>query len=127
MSNVRPQMRLLGVLIGLSLAASVSASSPKPPLSSGEYAFQHRFAEQPSIPSIPLTARIRGDRIELINSTSDKVFPLGVIESGTLMWHAASKQWIVGHQRSDRRAAEVGGCSDGPAVIDLERRIYWTC
>ena len=120
-------MRLPGVLIGLCFAATVSAASPKQPLPSGQYAFQHRFAEQPDIESIPLTATIHGDRIEIVNSTSSKTFPLGVIESGKLMWHEASKQWIVGHKRSDRQASEVGGCSEGPAVIDLERRIYWTC
>lgn len=26
-----------------------------------------------------------------------------------------------------RGACFVGGCSDGPEVIDLEERIYWTC
>ena len=24
-------------------------------------------------------------------------------------------------------AEAVGGCSDGPEVVDLEKRIYWTC
>ena len=27
----------------------------------------------------------------------------------------------------DAGADEVGGCSDGPTVIDLVARIYWTC
>ena len=26
-----------------------------------------------------------------------------------------------------RTATEVGGCSDGPEVVDLKKRIYWTC
>lgn len=43
------------------------------------------------------------------------------------MWHAASGQWIVGYEPGDAAAPCLGGCSDGPAVIDLEKRIYWTC
>ena len=43
------------------------------------------------------------------------------------MWHSASGQWIIGQSPADKAAAEVGGCSDGPPVIDLTARIFWTC
>ncbi len=43
------------------------------------------------------------------------------------MWHAKSKHWIIGDNAKDKQAEEVGGCSDGPQVIDLKRGIYWTC
>ena len=43
------------------------------------------------------------------------------------MWHPASKRWIIGEKPSDRSLQEVGGCSDGPEVVDLVRKIYWTC
>lgn len=77
--------------------------------------------------SIQLLAVIRGRKIELINRTKSEVFPLGGIADGTLMWHAKSKKWIIGLSKSDKSAVNVGGCSDGPEVVDLRKKIYWTC
>ena len=113
------------VLLVLLLAAC--QPSTEPPLSSGDYVFVHKFAEHPNIPSIKLDVQIRGRHIVLTNNDRTDVFPAGVIEEGTLMWHPATGQWIIGTHPSAVDATEVGGCSDGPAVVDLERRIYWTC
>jgi hypothetical protein len=119
--------RLLIAFGALAVASLAVAAEPALPLRSGRYAFQHRFAEQPEMPSIPLLARISGHHIVLINRTPSAVFPKGVIAEGTLMWHARSGQWIIGDKASDRDAEEAGGCSDGPEVVDLVRLIYWTC
>ncbi len=115
-----------GACFALTLALSPSAETPLP-IDSGRYVFEHRYAEHPDVPSIRLDTIINGFDIVLINDDDSGVFPKGVIDEGKLMWHAASGQWIVGHDRIDAAAPEVGGCSDGPAVIDLEKRIYWTC
>ena len=77
--------------------------------------------------SISLTAQIDDSHVVLTNHSASNVFPKGVVAEGTLMWHAGAKQWIIGHEPSDRYAKEVGGCSDGPEVIDLRKLIYWTC
>lgn len=121
-------MKHLLVLIAL-LSATAQAADPTPPLplKPGRYTFQHRFAEHPGMNSIKLTAKISGDHIVLVNRTRSEAFPKGVVSEGTLMWHAASKQWIIGKQASDRLAEEVGGCTDGPEVVDLKKKIYWTC
>jgi hypothetical protein len=113
----------------LVLAISACQSSPEPPLPSGEYVFEHKFAEaeQSSIPSIKLDVQIQGRHVVLINNDRTDVFPAGIIKEGTLMWHAASGQWIIAKEPTDAEAAAVGGCSDGPELVDLERRIYWTC
>jgi hypothetical protein len=113
-------------LIAISAAGCTSQNKPIP-LADGQYVFQHRFAEQPTIPSINLNVTIDGDKIILINPTASDPFPAGVIEQGQLMWHAASKSWIIGHADSDKTAPEVGGCSDGPEVVDLSAKVYWTC
>ncbi len=76
---------------------------------------------------MPLVARVHGRHIERLNRTDSNVWPKGRMASGTLMWHAASRQWIIGNPKEDQRAQEVGGCSDGPYVVDLVNRIYWTC
>ncbi|MFZ6875960.1 hypothetical protein ACO0LF_28190 [Undibacterium sp. Di27W] len=115
------------VMLALAFAASTATAAPPLPIRSGLYTFKHKFAEQPDMPSLVLTAKIRGQHIVLINRSVSDVFPKGVIAEGTLMWHAASKQWIIGTDKADRYAKDVGGCSAGPDVIDLRKRIYWTC
>jgi len=120
-------MKYLLTLIVMMVSISTAASTPKLPIASGQYTFRHQFSEQPGLPSIMLTAKINGRHIVLINETESKVFPKGILDEGTLMWHADSKQWIVGHDKSDRYLEDVGGCSDGPSVVDLKNRIYWTC
>ncbi len=115
-------------MLAICLTSCVAAASaPRLPLQSGTYSFQHKFAEHPDMPSVSLVAKISGGRIKLINNTQSTVFPKGIIASGKLMWHSTSSQWIIGHSKSDQSATEVGGCSDGPEVVDLEHRIYWTC
>ncbi len=120
---------LVALLIGLQ-APSICAkeeSSSSVPLVDGRYRFTHKYAEHPSMKSITLEGVVKGNHIVLINNDSFDVFPKGVIEEGTLMWHAKSRQWIIGHTPDDARTEEVGGCSDGPSVIDLKKRVYWTC
>lgn len=104
-----------------------AAVSPAVPLRDGDYLFSHRYAEQPTLAAPPLSVRISGRRVTVINRSDQSVFPLGVVESGTLHWHARAKSWIITNTPADRNAEEVGGCSDGPSVIDLVQRIYWSC
>lgn len=100
---------------------------PAFPLPNGEHRFQHRFAEHPSMPSIELMAVVRDGRITLSNDTDSNVFPIGTIAEGRLMWHVSERQWIIGLQGEDRISGEIGGCSEGPEVIDPVAMIYWTC
>lgn len=87
----------------------------------------HRFAEHPSIAGGEVVVRIRGRHIAVINEGETAAFPRGLIEEGTLLWHAKTRQWVIGADPSDRDAVAVGGCTGGPTVIDLERKTYWTC
>ena len=100
-----------------------------PPLKDGNYIFEHKYeeAEQHTIKSIKLNVKITGNHIVVINNDRFDVFPKGILEEGTLMWHSQSQQWIIGTTPSDKDAQEVGGCTGGPTVVDLEKRIYWTC
>lgn len=126
--RIRTMRRLIILLAGiLGVAPAAPASEPAMPLQSGAYVFQHRFAEHPELPSIRLEARVEEERITLVNHDRSDVFPLGVIAEGKVMWHAASKQWIIAQRPEDALAVEVGGCSDGPEVVDLLRKTYWTC
>jgi hypothetical protein len=117
--------RALPLLFAVALASC--ASEPALPIAPGVYRFQQRFAEQPSMQGTELQATIEGRHIELVNLGDSTVFPKGVIEDGVLSWHARSRQWIIVSVPGDARAEDVGGCSGGPAVVDLVARIYWTC
>lgn len=120
-------MKHLIALTALMVSFSAAASAPIPPIRSGQYTFQHKFAEQPDLPGTPLVAKIGGLHIVLSSKTQTDGFPKGIVAEGTLMWHAKSRQWIIGNRKSDRYAKAVGGCSDGPEVVDLQNKIYWTC
>jgi len=110
------------------MAAGCSAETEPPvPIKPGQYTFQHKLAEHPTLPSFRLNATIRGSHIVLTNPAPSGPFPAGVLAEGELMWHAGSKQWIIGTKASDRKELDVGGCSDGPEVVDLVGKIYWTC
>ena len=109
------------------LALAACASQPPLPIAPGVYRFQLRFAEHPSMQGGEVGATVDGRRIQIVDDGDSSVFPPGLIEAGTLMWHARSREWIIVSQPGDADADEVGGCSDGPAVVDLVARVYWTC
>ena len=111
----------------LLLASTVACTTEPPPIQSGDYQFQHRFAEQPTVPSITVDVRINNRHIIVSNNATTDVFPRGVIAEGTLMWHPVSRQWIIGDKPSDADLQDVGGCSDGPEVVDLKNHVFWTC
>ena len=100
------------------------ASASQLPIRSGEYTFQLKYEEQPDFPGTPLIVKIVGRHITIINTKQSTTFPLGVIDEGTLTWHAKSKQWIIG-DGTDDSTEDVGACTGGPPVIDLRHRIYW--
>jgi hypothetical protein len=104
--------RVLSLLCLLPLAVG---AAERLPIRDGEHAFRHRSAEHPNLPAHPLVARITGTRIVLINRKFSSVFPLGVIAEGELMWHAASKQWVLGHRDIDRTTEKR------PQIADRER------
>lgn len=103
-----------------------STQSPAHPLLSGTYVFSHRSAEHPNQMGHPLQVTIDGSHITVYNADSASVFPVGLVVEGTLLWHAGAAKWIIG-SKEDLKAVEVGGCSDGPAVVDLTNKVFWSC
>lgn len=105
----------------------VVATEPEVPLADGHYRFRHRFAEHPDMASQHVEVRIDGRRVWVRNTEGGGALPLGALEEGWLMWHAAAGRWVIAQTAADRQAPEVGGCSDGPTWIDLQQQVYWTC
>jgi hypothetical protein len=119
--------QLVAMIVMTAMTSAMAATAPPLPIHSGQYVFQLRHAEQPNMPGIKLIARIHGHHIILINKSKSDIFPKGVIADGQLMWNADAGHWIIGYSDSDRYTKEVGGCSGGPEVVDLRKRIYWAC
>ncbi|HMN06589.1 MAG TPA: hypothetical protein PKD45_12780 [Flavobacteriales bacterium] len=71
---------------------------------------------------------IKGDSIRVVyNGVGSLTVPKGhLLDEGRIMRHK-SGQWIIAHDPNDVNAPEVGGCSDGPSVIDFGGRKFWTC
>lgn len=98
------------------------------PISNGTYLFQHKFAEHPNTSSdIKFEVIIDNPKIVVQNIEESKIWHTGIIEEGKLFFHEASQRWIIIHSDKDKNALEVGGCTDGPTVVDLINKIYWTC
>ena len=116
-------------IVLLCFALTANSAEPKQhlPLKSGTYTFKHKFAEQSDAGSSPLVVKIKGKHIAVYNRESSAVFPKGLIEKGILMFHQKSQTWIISTSAEDINAEEVGGCSDGPTMVDLMNKIYWSC
>lgn len=75
------------------------------------------------------TVIIKGDSIKVIhpggNNLSGKKGD--ILDEGIIMKHKKTGKWIIGHSAKDVDAKEVGGCSEGPTVIDFKRKLFWSC
>lgn len=113
--------------LALFIPLSALAQEPKLPLRSGTYLFKHRYAEQPAMESFNVRVTLYGNTISVSTLRASPPFPKGVIAAGKLVWNAHAGAWIVATEDADKFTQEVGGCSGGPEIIDLKRKIYWTC
>ncbi|NRS90340.1 hypothetical protein HNQ02_003280 [Flavobacterium sp. 7E] len=99
-------------------------------LSSGTYLFSIRDAEYQGHPIVAkCKVIIEGEKIKVIYTDNTlSILKYGeLFDEGILIIHKKTGQWIIGHSKKDADAKEVGGCSDGPRVIDLKERVLWNC
>lgn len=125
--DTRLRNRLLLLTSVCGLAACQTMPEPSFPVADGPYTFVVKFVEHPNRTGGSLDVQVSGRHIRLTSPPGSSVFPVGTVDEGTLLWHAASGQWIISKSKEDAEAPSVGGCSGGPAVVDLQERIYWTC
>ncbi|MBP6430585.1 MAG: hypothetical protein KA319_02375 [Ferruginibacter sp.] len=71
-------------------------------------------------------AVVKGNRIKLYVVKGCYQKPGMLIEEGILLIHKSGKI-IIGGKKTDRNATEIGGCSDGPRIIDFKKKRYETC
>lgn len=100
------------------------AQKPK----SGIYTYKVAFAEwQGRSLGATCTVKIKGDSITIINNGSLSGKKGDIIDAGIIMKHKKSGRWIIAHHKNDIYAEDIGGCSNGPTIIDFKRKIFETC
>jgi hypothetical protein len=117
--------KLLTVCLLLLIYTVTLAQKPK----DGTYTYTIVFAEQQG-KSLAATCTVimKGDSVKVIhngkgNLTGNKG---DIIDAGIIMKHKSGK-FIIGHDTKDKNANEIGGCSDGPKLIDFKRKKVWGC
>ncbi|MBK7764313.1 MAG: hypothetical protein IPI46_13370 [Bacteroidetes bacterium] len=99
-------------------------------LPNGKYRFDIAFAEWEGISM--------GEKVIIvIQNNSIKVIYEGdghltlvkkgdILDQGIIMKHKTGV-WIIAKNQSDTQLDEIGGCSDGPTIIDFKNKKYWMC
>ena len=96
----------------------------------GTYTYKLSFTESKSKSSKAIcVVRIQGDSITIIHAGKGHLSGKNgdIIDQGIIMKHKKSHKWIIGHSPEDRDAKEIGGCTDGPLIIDFRRRRLHMC
>lgn len=101
--------------------------SQKPP--DGVYTYTVAFAEWSGKSlSTTCTVKIKGDSIWVLHNGNSNLSGMKgeIIDQGIIMRHKSGK-WIISHTAQDKNAKEIGGCNEGPRVIDFKQKKFWLC
>jgi len=96
----------------------------------GSYVFDIAFAEwDGKSMGEKVTIVIEGNYIQVIyegngNLTLTKAGE--IIDEGQILKHT-SGAWIITSNNTDIHLEEVGGCTDGPRIIDFKNKKFWMC
>ena len=96
----------------------------------GTYTYAIAFAEwNGKSLGATCTVIIKGDSIKVIhNGKGNLTGKKGdILDQGIIIRHTKTGKWIIGHSNKDKDAKEIGGCSDGPSIIDFKRKKFWSC
>lgn len=113
-----------------SVAIMFACTQKALPYKNGTYTFDMIFTEFMTQPNkTTCTVIIKGDhiRIEMDGSGNLPGKKGDLITEGTLFKHERTGKWVIIKKEEDKTANEIGGCSDGPQVIDFEKKIFYTC
>ncbi len=113
--------------IGMLSVLAFPALGQIPP--SGVYTYRIKWAEWQGKEGPLVRVKISGDSVFIyaLDNTLTLIKKGELFEKGKLQFHKKSKQWIIAKMPHDKDADEVGGCSDGPTVIDFRHKWYWQC
>ena len=95
----------------------------------GIYTYAIAFSEWQGKPlGATCTVIIRGDSIKVVHNDTGKLTGKqgDILDQGIILKHKSGK-WIIGHSIKDKDVKKIGGCSDGPSIIDFKQKKFWTC
>jgi hypothetical protein len=113
-------------LLLLWFSTTAHAQPPK----DGTYTYAIAFAEwKGKSLGATCTVIVKGDSIKVLHNGRGKLTGNkgDVLDQGIILKHTRTGKWIIGQSNRDKDAKEIGGCSDGPSVIDFKRKKYWRC
>jgi hypothetical protein len=116
----------LVILLVFFIHATTFAQRPK----DGTYTYSIAWAEwDGKTLGATCTVIIKGDSIKVVHNGNTNVTGKkgDIYDEGIIMKHRKTGKWIIGHSTKDVDAEELGGCSEGPAVIDFKRKMFWSC
>lgn len=73
---------------------------------------------------------IKGDSATVIEYSGQEIDSAEkgtIMDSGKIMKHKKTGKWIIAHSPADVNAEDIGGCTDGPTIIEFDNRIYHGC
>jgi hypothetical protein len=117
------------ILTALSLLFFVNLTAGQKP-KDGTYTYSIAFAEwQGKSLGATCTVIIKGDSIKVIHNGKGNLTGKkgNILDQGIIMRNTKTGKWIIGHNSKDKDAKEIGGCSDGPSIIDFKRKKFWSC
>jgi len=115
---------LFSLLLFCLLWNTTSAQKPR----NGTYTYKVEYAEWGGKSlGASCIIRIKGDSRIVVNNGTTSGKKGEIIDRGIIMKHAKTGLWLIGHSSKDKNAKDVGGCSDGPLVIDFKRKILELC
>jgi hypothetical protein len=102
----------------------VEAFAQKP--RNGKYTYAIAYWEWGSKPrNLTCEVVIKGDSVKVYSN--DPAYKGQLIDEGVLLLHKKSGKWIIGHTPDARNAPRVGGCEEGPTVIEFKKKRVWLC
>lgn len=105
---------------------ALQAQKPK----DGTYTYEIAWAEWDGRSlGATCTVIIKGDSIKVVHNGKPNVTGNkgDIYAEGIIMKHTQTGKWIIGRSPKDKDAREIGGCSEGPAVIDFKNKKFWSC
>lgn len=108
----------------LLIAGSAFGQKPK----NGTYTYHIAWAEwNGKTLGATCTVVIKNDSVKIVNNGSVSGKKGDILIEGIIMQHKKTGKWIIGHTKNDIYAKEIGGCSNGPTIIDFKHRTWESC
>lgn len=117
------------VLSGILLLLSFSLSAKE--WKDGRYEYTLVYDEWgPGVLEGTCFVIIKGDSITVYENSHQELERAeegAIMNKGKILKHKKTGKWIIANSPEDVNAKDIGGCTDGPTIIEFDRRVYHGC